>query len=188
LLAELDITSIFLAAGLAMIPAVIATYRFGRIWRSSMKRYEEWLGPPSLIVETYSNRLRHLESMLIEMRSRLDLVETKLPRTKSQTMPITESDVTSQSGATSKTIAKPTTKVAGLKSPRTGRNDDTRRKILKALSLGPKTSSQLVPISGRSREHTLRLLKAMTESGLISRSPGRPFTYSLTDRGRAEIE
>jgi sugar-specific transcriptional regulator TrmB len=186
-LAEIDITSLLLAAAIATAFSAIVNIGFTRLWRSDLKKYEEWIGPSSLIVETYSSRLRHLESAVIELRSRLDLIETRLPSVSSQTKGLREANVTSQVSEVKGYIKELRRNKKGSPVMVSPPNDNTRKKILRALLEGPKSSSQLVAISGRSREHTLRLLKAMTEKGLINRSQGRPYTYSITEKGREFI-
>ena len=60
--------------------------------------------------------------------------------------------------------------------------------ILRTLSEGPKTSTQIKDVIGRSREHTSRLMKALFEHGLVVRNDrNKPYVYELTESGKAHL-
>ena len=60
--------------------------------------------------------------------------------------------------------------------------------ILELLKKGALTSVQVQSIIKKSREHTARELKRMTELGLVERDISkRPFTYKITNKGLRSI-
>ena len=51
------------------------------------------------------------------------------------------------------------------------------------------TARQIQERIGRSREHTARMMNAFFRQGLVERnSEVRPFSYTITDRGKREAE
>jgi hypothetical protein len=59
------------------------------------------------------------------------------------------------------------------------------RTILEKLIEGPKTSTEIKTIIGKSREHTARLMKALFDRRYVIRNDAkRPFVYEITDLGR----
>jgi len=60
--------------------------------------------------------------------------------------------------------------------------------ILELLKKEPLNSAQVQSIIRKSREHTARELKRMTEMGLVERDVSkRPYTYKITNKGRNSI-
>ena len=65
------------------------------------------------------------------------------------------------------------------------RLDATQLKIIGLLAESPKNTRQLTDATGMSREHTARLMKALFETGVVTRNDAtKPFVYQLTDQGR----
>jgi CTP-dependent riboflavin kinase len=61
--------------------------------------------------------------------------------------------------------------------------------VLKLLAEGPKTSRQIEIVIGRTREHTARLMKKLFELGYVTRDTAtKPYTYSITEVGRAVLQ
>jgi hypothetical protein len=61
---------------------------------------------------------------------------------------------------------------------------ETESQILRALVTGPKSSSEIRSIIGKSREHTARLMKILYERGLVLRNDrNKPYVYEVTEAG-----
>ena len=74
------------------------------------------------------------------------------------------------------------------KTPAATMGEETEVQILRTLSEGPKTSTQIKDVIGRSREHTSRLMKALFEHGLVVRNDrNKPYVYELTESGKAHL-
>lgn len=68
--------------------------------------------------------------------------------------------------------------------------DRTVHEVLRIVlnAEGNVTARQIQERIGRSREHTARMMNLLFKQGLLSRdAQGRPFTYSLTDAGKREL-
>jgi DNA-binding HxlR family transcriptional regulator len=74
------------------------------------------------------------------------------------------------------------------RTPAATMGEETEVQILRTLSEGPKTSSQIKEVIGRSREHTARLMKALFEHGLVVRNDrNKPYVYELTESGKSHL-
>jgi len=132
------------------------------------------------ITEDYSRRVSKLEGRLVDLQVRLDILESHIEKELRQhyRVPAVQSKeelvVTSQE-----------------------ENDITRRSealgdfeisILKCIGDGAKSPAEVRAIVGRSREHVARALKDLYEKGFLNRRGGKPFIYSLSDKGRAALK
>lgn len=71
----------------------------------------------------------------------------------------------------------------------TGNPNRIERVILMNMRSGSKTPREIQAVLGRSREHTARVLKRLYEMGFLSRTDeGKPYMYSLTERGQHFLE
>lgn len=62
---------------------------------------------------------------------------------------------------------------------------ETEVQILRILAEGPKTSSEIKDVVGKSREHTARLMKILFGRGLVVRNDkNKPYVYEITEDGR----
>jgi predicted transcriptional regulator len=60
--------------------------------------------------------------------------------------------------------------------------------VLGLITTKEMTSRDIQITIGRSREHTSRLMKRLYEEGFVERNTKRkPFTYKITERGKAKI-
>ncbi|NMJ86837.1 MAG: hypothetical protein EX285_03200 [Thaumarchaeota archaeon] len=60
--------------------------------------------------------------------------------------------------------------------------------VLELLVEKAKTSRQIETITGRSREHTARLMKKLFDLGYVTRETSvKPYMYALTDSGKAVL-
>ena len=67
--------------------------------------------------------------------------------------------------------------------------EDSIEHVLKLITEKPMTSRDIeVTFGGRSREHISRLMKKLFDDGFVERNTTkRPYTYSITDSGKARI-
>ena len=67
-------------------------------------------------------------------------------------------------------------------------NSNTVDFVLKLITNKSLTSRDIQNASQRSREHVSRLMKKLFEDGYVQRNTStKPFTYSITDKGKAKI-
>ncbi|MGI0083037.1 MAG: winged helix DNA-binding protein [Nitrosopumilaceae archaeon] len=60
--------------------------------------------------------------------------------------------------------------------------------VLKLITERPMTSRDIQITIGRTREHTSRMMKKLFEEGFVERNmKTKPFTYYITDKGKAKI-
>jgi predicted transcriptional regulator len=60
--------------------------------------------------------------------------------------------------------------------------------VLKLITEKSMTSRDIQITIGRTREHTSRLMKKLFEEGYVERDmKTKPFTYYITDKGKAKI-
>ena len=63
--------------------------------------------------------------------------------------------------------------------------DGTELSVIKLLSIKPRSSVEIKELIGKTREHAARLMKALFDSGLVTRDTSKkPFVYQLTETGR----
>jgi DNA-binding HxlR family transcriptional regulator len=63
--------------------------------------------------------------------------------------------------------------------------DETEASVIKLLSVKSRSSVEIKELIGKSREHAARLMKALYDSGLVTRDTSKkPFVYQLTETGR----
>ena len=67
-------------------------------------------------------------------------------------------------------------------------NSNTVDFVLRLITDKSMTSRDIQNASQRSREHTSRLMKKLYQDGYVERNTNtKPFTYSITDKGKAKI-
>jgi DNA-binding MarR family transcriptional regulator len=133
------------------------------------------------ITEDYSRRINKLEGRIVDLQVRLDILESQVEKELRQRPPVTiiqgepANVVTSQKGKSD--ITKPSEKLG-----------EFELSILRCIGDGAKSPSEVRSVVGRSREHVARALKELYEKGFLIRRGGRPFIYSLSDKGRAALK
>ena len=134
------------------------------------------------------DRLEFYERQLIDMKIRLDSLEItgegRNPSEFKDYGPKTES-VPQQ-----EYYPEPKPKRASPKSPQTPNQDNhnTVDFVLRLITNKSMTSRDIQNASQRSREHTSRLMKKLYQDGFVERNTNtKPFTYSITDKGKAKI-
>jgi hypothetical protein len=126
----------------------------------------------------YEHRFKEYEDMLVDLKIRLDMMELRASSDVSQ-ISHEISDVSRDVNHGAKVIQR------NLEQEGKGLVDY----VLKLLAEGPKTSRQIEIVIGRTREHTARLMKKLFELGYVTRDTAtKPYTYSITEVGRAVLQ
>jgi CRP-like cAMP-binding protein len=96
-----------------------------------------------------------------------------------------------RSFVTSQPISQPSQPVRSVterSAPATSRGEATEVTILRALLPGPRTSIDILAVSGVTREHNARLLKSLWSRGLVARNDqNKPYVYEITEAGRTYL-
>ena len=179
MLVEIPDISIILFFILAFVGGVVTLYLSTKLRSSPNPTIP---GPASI------NRLEYYENQLIDMKIRLDAMELD---TENSEMPNFDK--------VNEELAKPQKRKqeAGsmeIKSQGTSRIPNMSfelsiEHVLKLITKKPMTSRDIeVTFGGRSREHVSRLMKKLYDDGFVERNTTkRPYTYSITDSGKARI-
>ncbi|MFN3621459.1 MAG: hypothetical protein ACK4TI_01060 [Nitrososphaerales archaeon] len=133
----------------------------------------------SAFAEEYSRRINKLETRLVDLQVRLDILETKTEKTT----PREEEEKIKKVSFGELISHKPQDDIT--KFSRELSNFELT--ILKCVAEGSKTPSEVKAVVGHSREHVARALKDLYEAGFLYRQGGRPFIYSLSSKGRAVL-
>ena len=179
MLVEIPDISIILFVILAFVGGVVTLYLSTKLRSSPNPTIP---GPASI------NRLEYYENQLIDMKIRLDAMELD---TENSEMPNFDK--------VNEELAKPQkrkeeVRSMEIKSQGTSRIpnmsfEDSIEHVLKLITKKPMTSRDIeVTFGGRSREHVSRLMKKLYDDGFVERNTTkRPYTYSITDSGKARI-
>jgi len=179
MLVEIPDVGVILFVILAFIGGVVTLYLSTKLRSTPNPTIP---GPASI------NRLEYYENQLIDMKIRLDAMELD---TENSEMPNFDK--------VNEELAKPQKRKeeAGsmeIKSQGTARIpnmsfEDSIEHVLKLITKKPMTSRDIeVTFGGRSREHVSRLMKKLYDDGFVERNTAkRPYTYSITDSGKARI-
>jgi len=135
------------------------------------------------LLKSYTERLQYYENQLIDMKIRLDSaellkdveeVEVPIPKPK-------ESRVDKQETVHAQE-EKPKERMHNMNF---GNATDY---VLRLITEKPMTSRDIQITIGRTREHTSRMMKKLFEEGLVERNmQTKPFTYYITDKGKAKL-
>ncbi|MEC7711982.1 MAG: MarR family transcriptional regulator [Thermoproteota archaeon] len=179
MLVEIPDVSIILFVILAFVGGVVTLYLSTKLRSSPNPTIP---GPASI------NRLEYYENQLIDMKIRLDAMELD-----------TENSEVPNFDKVNEELAKPQKRKQEvgsmeIKSQGTSRIpnmsfEDSIEHVLKLITKKPMTSRDIeVTFGGRSREHVSRLMKKLYDDGFVERNTTkRPYTYSITDSGKARI-
>lgn len=180
-------------AGLAFFAGMAAVISHHRLRHAVKKEYEADDAVAEAIVMEYTRRLREYDRVIAELRTRVDVVELRSDGTKA--------GVISQDLETSQPqhhVARVTEhlnitppqpqRAASVEADKSGGQNGTTDYILKMLAERPRSAKEVQQAIGRTREHTSRLLKRLSESQLVVRDARtKPFSYSITDLGRERL-
>lgn len=136
------------------------------------------------LLKSYTNRLQYYENQLIDMKIRLDStellkdiedIEAPVPKAK-------EIRVEKQGIVSSAQEEKPKERMHNMNF---GNATDY---VLRLITEKSMTSRDIQITIGRTREHTSRMMKKLFEEGLVERNmQTKPFTYYITDKGKAKL-
>ncbi len=132
------------------------------------------------ITEDYSRRVSKLEGKLVDLQVRLDILESQVEKELRQRfgVPVVQSK---KEGVVMLHEERDITKQGEALG-------DFELSILRCVEEGAKSPAEVRAVVGRSREHVARALKELYEKGFLNRQGGRPFIYSLSDKGRAALK
>jgi len=127
-------------------------------WGANVKHVVEKL-------DELQTNLRSVDVQLQDLRARVDLLSASGPPVKVQ--------VTDVGMVTDETIAK---------------LSETEKRVLLFLYEGSKGAPEIGKLSGKSREHTARLMKTLFEQGFVERETHRqPYQYALNEKVREAL-
>ena len=176
-----------------------ATLAYFKITKSvTERRYHADEAILQAVVSEYTRRLQEYDRMLAVLRMRMDLAEMRSEPKKAE--PARDFEQISQTSRASHSPQHHTQRVIEPVTitqrppditptpPANEVHSGTSHYILKLLAERPRLSREVQQATGRSREHTARLLKKLTESNLVERNvQTKPFTYVITDLGRQQF-
>ena len=131
--------------------------------------------------EALEQRLRKQDERILDMMGRFEVIQSRVserptssvPQPTSRFAPIEERP----------TLVMETHEIPAQKSQIV--LDDTEISVIKLLSAKPRSSVEIKELNGRSREHAARMMKALFDSGFVTRDDSKkPFVYQLTETGR----
>ncbi len=134
-------------------------------------------------LNSYTERLQYYENQLIDMKIRLDSVEL-LRESEEPIIPIPKPKEVK--------VEKPEIVSSIEERPRERIHNmnfgNATDYVLRLITEKPMTSRDIQITIGRTREHTSRMMKKFFEEGLVERNmKTKPFTYYITDKGKAKL-
>ena len=179
MLVEIPDVSIILFVILAFVGGVVTLYLSTKLRSSPNPTIP---GPASI------NRLEYYENQLIDMKIRLDAMELD---TENSEMPNFDkvNEELAKPQKRKQEVGSMEIKSQGISRIPNMSFEDSIEHVLKLITKKPMTSRDIeVTFGGRSREHVSRLMKKLYDDGFVERNTTkRPYTYSITDSGKARI-
>lgn len=135
------------------------------------------------LLKSYTERLQYYENQLIDMKIRIDSaelskdmeeVEAPIPKPKEMRVDKQETISTQEE--------KPKERMHNMNF------GNATNYVLRLITEKPMTSRDIQITISRTREHTSRMMKKLFEEGLVERNmQTKPFTYYITDKGKAKL-
>ena len=179
MLVEIPDVSIILFVILAFVGGVVTLYLSTKLRSSPNPTIP---GPASI------NRLEYYENQLIDMKIRLDAMEldtenSEMPNFDKVNEELAKPQKRKQEVGSMEIKSQGTARIPNMSF------EDSIEHVLKLITKKPMTSRDIeVTFGGRSREHVSRLMKKLYDDGFVERNTTkRPYTYSITDSGKARI-
>ena len=179
MLVEIPDVSIILFVILAFVGGVVTLYLSTKLRSSPNPTIP---GPASI------NRLEYYENQLIDMKIRLDAMEldtenSEMPNFDKVNEELAKPQKRKQEAGSMEIKSQGTSRIPNMSF------EDSIEHVLKLITKKPMTSRDIeVTFGGRSREHVSRLMKKLFDDGFVERNTTkRPYTYSITDSGKARI-
>jgi DNA-binding transcriptional ArsR family regulator len=184
---------VVILAVLAYVVGLVSVMAYHRL--SSSRRYRPEDSVAEAIVMEYTRRLKDYDRAIAEVRARLDVMEIRAQGLQSHVIaPANVASQTSQVGSYTRPVSEPVTitqpqPVTANAEERFEGQNGTTDYILKLLAERSRTSREVQQAIGRTREHTARLMKKLTDAGLVDRQVNsKPFRYTITEAGRARLK
>ncbi len=165
------------------IIGVFITFVLGVFAIFIYNRVKPLIKADSDLLKSYTHRLQYYENQLIDMKIRVDSMELLkdsedleilLPRPKETKVEKQETPSVQEE--------RPKERMHNMNF---GNATDY---VLRLITEKPMTSRDIQITIGRTREHTSRMMKKLFEDGLVERNmQTKPFTYYITDKGKAKI-
>ena len=179
MLVEIPDISIILFVILAFVGGVVTLYLSTKLRSTPNPTIP---GPASI------NRLEYYENQLIDMKIRLDAMEldtenSEMPNFDKVNEELAKPQKRKQEARSMEIKSQGTSRIPNMSF------EDSIEHVLKLITKKPMTSRDIeVTFGGRSREHVSRLMKKLYDDGFVERNTTkRPYTYSITDSGKARI-
>jgi len=133
------------------------------------------------LLKSYTERLQYYENQLIDMKIRIDSAEL-LKESEELEIPIPKPKEVKGEKMVPAQEEKPKERMHNMNF---GNATDY---VLRLITEKPMTSRDIQVTIGRTREHTSRMMKKLFEEGLVERNmQTKPFTYYITDKGKAKL-
>ena len=179
MLVEIPDVGVILFVILAFIGGVVTLYLSTKLRSSPNPTIP---GPASI------NRLEYYENQLIDMKIRLDAMEldtenSEMPNFDKVNEELAKPQKRKQEAGSMEIKSQGTPRIPNMSF------EDSIEHVVKLITKKPMTSRDIeVTFGGRSREHVSRLMKKLYDDGFVERNTTkRPYTYSITDSGKARI-
>ena len=179
MLVEIPDVGVILFVILAFIGGVVTLYLSTKLRSSPNPTIP---GPASI------NRLEYYENQLIDMKIRLDAMEldtenSEMPNFDKVNEELAKPQKRKQEAGSIEIKSQGIARIPNMSFK------DSIEHVLKLITKKPMTSRDIeVTFGGRSREHVSRLMKKLYDDGFVERNTTkRPYTYSITDSGKARI-
>lgn len=181
---------VVILAVLAYVIGLVSVMTYHRL--SPRRRYQPDDSVAEAIVLEYTRRLKDYDRTIAEVRARLDVMEIRAQGLQPHVVaPASVASQTSQVGSYTRPVSEPVTitqPVTTSEERFEGQNGTTDY-ILKLLAERGRTSREVQQAIGRTREHTARLMKKLTDAGLVDRQVNsKPFRYTITEAGRVRLK
>ena len=182
---ELTAMEVVLSGILAFLAGLFGLLGYYRL-RSVPKEAREVMDP------AYLQRLEYYESQMIELKVRLDALKLGTGAAPPKPASAPPASAKQESGRNGRRFGG-TGAGSEERAPKTPeeappRHLDLTNHILQLITNKSLTARDIQFATGRTREHTSRQMKKLAEEGFVKRHSGaRPYTYSLTDQGRARL-
>jgi len=140
--------------------------------------------------EALEQRLKKQDERILDVMGRFEVIQSRL---SVEVLPVPVIPPPTPKSAVADKISRPVTPVTEEHvTPTTQTSqitlDETEVSVIKLLGAKPRSSVEIKELIGKSREHAARLMKALYDSGLVSRDTSKkPFVYQLTEAGRGYL-
>ncbi len=182
---------VVILAVLAYVIGLVSVMAYRRL--SPGRRYRPDDSVAEAIVLEYTRRLKDYDRAIAEVRARLDVMEIRAQGLQS-VAPAGVASQMSQVGSYTRPVSEPVAitqpqPVTANAEERFEGQNGTTDYILKLLAERGRTSREVQQAIGRTREHTSRLMKKLTDAGLVDRQVNsKPFRYTITEAGRERLK